>query len=342
MGNMLKVRYFLPGNWLNAEPVFTWMHLRENRMHKKVSRARIAWWKTMNPTLAAGRNLSLVLLMQEANLALREAGKEEASQVKGVCNWVTAWKRPWWRTLMAIPWLWIYEWLYRSGGFAIRWSDVMSQGCCTCRRQRSSKPSYVPSSRSFLEPGTQLCKTQTLPSGDPQRWPWWGQSEASVLWALCHVCSGSGRLDSPWHLGAEPMEGLIFEDGAPLCVCEICVHVTAHITALLKVESWNTKTPGRSWWCWKPIQSLAYTSSSFSILFSKVRWLFFFFFKFTLLWVPAQVLLREHVNDVFSGFRELKSAVVVPAIPPASFWTLRSKSTTVCASVPDYCKKSID
>lgn len=37
--------------------------------------------------------------------------------------------------------------------------------------------------------------------------------------------------------------------------------------------------------------------------------------------MPAQVLLREQVNDVLSGSRELKSAVVVPAIPPASFGT---------------------
>lgn len=53
----------------------------------------------------------------------------------------------------------------------------------------------------------------------------------------CAMYAQACRLDSPWHLGTEPMGGLIFEDGPPLCACEICVHVTAHVTALLKVKS---------------------------------------------------------------------------------------------------------
>lgn len=177
---MLKVRYFLPGNLLNAEPGFTWMHLRENRMHKKVSRPRIAWWKTVNPTLAAGRNLSLVLLMQEANLALREAGKEEACQVYGVCNWVTAWKQPWWHTLVAIPWLWRYECLYRLCHQVIR-CDVTGLLCLQKAEEQQA----------FLCPQQQVTPWARYTAVQNSDLTFRSSPNvASVLWALCHVCSG--------------------------------------------------------------------------------------------------------------------------------------------------------
>lgn len=215
-----EAMYFLPAHILNAVSDFTLMYLRENRMHKRVSRTRMAWWKTVNHTSGVGRNLSPGFPMQEA---LRGSGRRGSRSGKGgsaitesllgngLCG------ARWGNSMALKPQVALHEWWLGHQVGSCAGIGLLGSGSPLLQKARSQQ--VFPCSHQQVTSWASYAAVQNPDLAlrcSPKVGFMGSVRDISVLWALCYVVLRVRKTGSLWHLGIVAMKGLMFEDEAPL------------------------------------------------------------------------------------------------------------------------------